>query len=114
MKNFKEKEFKMGEEIVFEKMDEVFLMKLDVLREICGFGIRLNSTYRSRKHNKKVGGASKSQHLYGKAGDLRWKGWSGSKKYTLLSNAIKLGFSVGISNSFLHIDDRNGKTMWIY
>lgn len=35
--------------------------------------ININSAYRSPSHNKKVGGASSSQHLYAKAADI-WAG----------------------------------------
>ena len=43
---------------------------LDPVREMFGKPIRVNSGYRCEKHNKKVGGAAKSQHLTGQAADI--------------------------------------------
>jgi len=44
---------------------------LEVLRqELGGKSITINSGYRSKEHNKSVGGKSSSQHLSGKAADI--------------------------------------------
>ena len=43
---------------------------LDPLREAWGKPIRVNSGYRSAKLNRKVGGATTSQHLRGEAADI--------------------------------------------
>lgn len=44
--------------------------KLEKLRAYGGFTIHINSGYRSPSYNKKVGGASKSQHISGTAADI--------------------------------------------
>lgn len=43
---------------------------LDPLREAYGKPIRVNSGYRCKELNSKVGGASNSQHLTGQAADI--------------------------------------------
>ena len=43
---------------------------LDPVRAQFGKPIRVNSAYRCEKHNRKVGGAKNSQHLYGQAADI--------------------------------------------
>ena len=46
---------------------------MDVLQDIRDHfkkAVNINSAYRTEAYNKKVGGASKSQHLYGKAADI--------------------------------------------
>lgn len=37
---------------------------LDPVRDVFGRAIKVNSGYRCEKHNRKVGGAKHSQHLY--------------------------------------------------
>lgn len=44
---------------------------LDPLREACGEPIIVTSGYRCGRLNKAVGGAAKSQHMYGQAADIR-------------------------------------------
>lgn len=43
---------------------------LEKLRSYGDFTIRINSGYRTAAHNKKIGGASKSQHIKGTAADI--------------------------------------------
>ena len=57
---------------------------LDPLRESIGSPVIVNSAYRSKKLNKKIGGSKKSQHLYGQAADIR------SNKYSPVELAFQL------------------------
>lgn len=43
---------------------------LEKLRAYGGFTVHINSGYRSPSYNRKIGGASKSQHIYGTAADI--------------------------------------------
>lgn len=52
------------------KIDRELVLALEILRAGVGFPIHILSAYRDPAHNKKVGGAARSQHLYGKAVDL--------------------------------------------
>lgn len=112
MKYFSESEFTMGGLNVFDKMDFNFLTKLDQLRELCGFPLTINSSYRSPEYNKSVGGAKTSQHLYGNAVDLRCT--DSTKRAVIVSNALALGLSVGITKSFVHVDNRDNQLMFVY
>jgi len=69
MRYFKESEFMMDEENVFDKMNIEFLCLLDDLRELVNEPLTVNSSYRSVQKNLAVGGSSKSQHLLGNAVD---------------------------------------------
>ena len=95
---------------------EGFLDKLNELREAFGYPMRVNSGCRCLKHNAAVGGVGKSfhlinaKHLNGIAGacaiDVSAVGWTASKRDRFLSLARAGGWSVGIANSFIHIDRR--------
>ena len=112
MKYFKESEFVMGGVIVFDKMDEVFLDLLDELREVCGFPIRFNSTYRDPAYNKKIGGSSGSKHLLGIAADISCL--DSSQRVVIVGHAIRLGLTVGVAGTFIHVDNREKQIMFTY
>lgn len=75
-KNFKLEEFacKDGTPVPEEFYGNVqeLMNNLEVIREHFGglYPIRINSGYRTPEYNKKVGGASKSQHLTASAADI--------------------------------------------
>lgn len=104
LKYFTPDEFKMGKEIVYDKMDSNFLVKLDKLRELVDEPLVISSSYRSRLHNKAVGGAANSLHLKGKAVDI--KCFNGTLRAKIIKNALNLGLSCGVYNSWVHVDNR--------
>ena len=88
-------------------MENDLLTKLEQLRyRLGGKAILINSGYRSPAHNKRVGGASQSQHLYGKAVDIVVRGGKPSVVYR---EADKLFNGVGKYNTFTHVDTRSWK-----
>ena len=90
---------------------------LEVIREcLNGKSITINSGYRTPDYNKSVGGASKSQHLYGKACDIRVKGLSARKVALAVRQLINDGKipsgGVGEYSSFVHYDQRGTNARW--
>ena len=98
------------------EMDTNFLRLLDELRHQCGFAFVINSGYRTRAHNKKVGGSPNSSHMKGLAVDIACR--SSAERYLIVKHAFELGFSrIGIANSFVHIDNDAEKPLqviWTY
>lgn len=114
VKHFKVREFacKHCEEI---KIDINLLVKLEELRRAIGNKpIIINSGYRCKTHNTRVGGAKNSQHLYGKAVDIRVNGMSPRtlEKFadTVFSNG---GVGMGGQN-IVHVDTRGHRSRWYY
>ena len=88
--------------------------KLEKFRELCGNKpLTINSSCRCAKHNKTVGGSPKSQHMLGKAADVRKVlGISIDKMAKLAEQA---GFTgIGKYNSFVHVDVRPTPAKWDY
>jgi len=56
------------------KIDPELLEKLQKLRDMIKKPIIITSGYRTKKHNRKIGGAPRSYHLQGKAADIIVKG----------------------------------------
>lgn len=87
---------------------------LEVLRyELGGKPLKLNSAYRTRAYNRKVGGGKRSQHLTARACDIRCT--NPRKVYLLVLRLIKEGKmdqgGVGWyqSKGFIHYDIRPGR-----
>ncbi len=59
-------------------MDSEFMRRMDLVREEAGVPLYVNSAFRCLKHNKRIGGVSKSWHTRGRAMDVH-----GGKKITL-------------------------------
>jgi len=90
--------------------------QLEALRTELGTPIFINSGYRSPSHNKAVGGVSNSQHLYGKASDIRTLIHSPSQIKTAIEKLISEGKmiqgGVGLYPTFVHYDIRGVKARW--
>tara|TARA_B110000977_G_scaffold156931_1_gene199765 strand:+ start:2916 stop:3305 length:390 start_codon:yes stop_codon:yes gene_type:complete len=88
---------------------------LQVLRDVVG-RLDLTNAYRCKEHNADVGGAANSQHLKGKAADIK----SSTIEPCDIAIAVddlmktekfKLG-GVGIYNTFTHVDIRGSRARW--
>ena len=88
---------------------------LQVLRDVVG---RLDPTngYRCKDHNADVGGSVNSQHLKGKAADIKSsdikpKDMAAIVDDLMKSESFKLG-GIGIYNTFTHVDIRGVRARW--
>ncbi len=112
MRYFKQHEFVMGKENVFNKMNTTLLAKIDILREKVGEPLRITSSFRDKKFNKSVRGASKSQHLLGKAVDFSCR--NGTFRSKIVLEALKLRLTVGVAKNFIHVDCRETQIVFSY
>ena len=97
-------------------MDSTFLSMLDDARNIANVPFKINSGYRTEKHNKKVGGSENSSHLKGLAVDIHC---SESRNRSIIIKALlTVGFSrIGIAKTFIHVDldfDKSQNVIWVY
>ena len=97
------------------KMDHEFLVKLDELREKVGFPFRITSGYRDATHPSEARKAEPGTgtHCQGIAADIAVS--NGFERMNIVHEAIKMGFSIGVARSFVHVDDRKTTpVMWTY
>lgn len=110
--NFKVREYrcKDGSDAVFihPELAEI----LQKIRTHFGRPVTINSAYRTPEYNKKVGGESLSQHLYGKAADIAIAGVSPKKVAEYAETLLKNRGGIGIYSTFTHIDVRSKKARW--
>lgn len=119
-KNFNIKEFacKDGSPVPQELYGNVQILanNLQVLREHINCPIHVLSGYRTKSHNRKVGGARFSQHLTAKASDLRVKEYTPKELYDEIEILIKDGKmeqgGLGLYKTFVHYDTRGYKARW--
>lgn len=99
-----------------EQMQVSTLTMLDKARELANTPFRINSGFRTKERNKRVGGKTNSSHLLGYAADIKCRN---SKQRTKIVQALLfVGFNrIGIAKTFIHVDNDPNKTanvMWVY
>jgi len=92
--------------------------QLQILRNNINKPITINSGYRSPEHNKAIGGVENSQHVLGKAADIKVKGISTRILAALIEDLINDGDmlqgGLGIYDTFVHYDIRKNQARWDY
>lgn len=117
--DFKVREFRCKDGSDEILVDEALVLLLQCIREHFGKAVTITSGYRTPAHNAKVGGSKSSQHLLGRAADIRVQGvsvedvaayaeslmpdWGGVGRYP-----VKAGRAKG----WVHVDTRPNKSRW--
>ncbi len=87
---------------------------LERIRLITG-PIKITSGYRTVKHNRKIGGVEKSQHIFGMAADLTCQ-LPSHKLHDIILKLIRTGEipqgGVGHYRTFVHYDLRGTPARW--
>lgn len=81
---------------------------LNLLRLHFNKPVTINSGFRCKAYNKKIGGSKKSQHMTGKAADIKVKDVSARKVQLYLKDMYPDRFGVGSYKRFTHLDVRSG------
>ena len=110
--NFKVNEFRCK-----DNSDVIFISPalVDILQKIrnhYGKAVNINSAYRTPTYNKKVGGATYSQHLYGTAADIRINGVKPKDLAAYIETLMPNYGGIGIYPTFVHVDIRQNKSRW--
>lgn len=117
--SFNTREFRCRDGSDTVMVDETLTVVLQCIREHFGKPVVITSGYRTAAHNAVVGGAKSSQHLLGRAADIRVEGisvedvaayaerlmpdWGGVGRYP-----VKAGRATG----WVHVDTRQNKSRW--
>ena len=121
-KNFTQREFrsKDGAKMPLDVLENIkeLACNLQVLRDLLGESVKVNSGYRSEAHNKAVGGVKSSKHTKGLAADIRVKDLETDDLYLLIESLIKQGDmkegGLGVYDTFVHYDIRGTRARWNY
>lgn len=107
-KHFRAKEFKTGN-CNFVIVSTMLLNVLDSLRDKIGEPIYINSGYRTPEHNKAVGGATLSYHMYGMAADIWTVKHTPKQLYDILDEMLEGWGGLELHDTFVHVDTRGRK-----
>lgn len=116
-KNFKVNEFSChGKGCCSSTLIDAELVDiLQKIRDHFAKPVHIVSGYRCEKHNKAVGGATKSRHLYGMAADIKVEGVAPLEvaKYAESIGVKGIGlYETSNDGYFVHIDIRDTKAFW--
>ncbi|HJQ27684.1 MAG TPA: D-Ala-D-Ala carboxypeptidase family metallohydrolase [Blastocatellia bacterium] len=101
IRHFKPQEFRYPERMGYE-----FMLKLDRLRREAGVPMRITSDYRTKAHNKAVGGAADSAHCDDVCEAVDVMPANSADAFQIMRAAFLVGFSrIGIyANGSFHFD----------
>ena len=110
--NFRVKEFACsdGSDPIF--IDSDLVNVLQKIRSHFGKSVTITSAYRTPGKNKAVGGQTYSQHLYGRAADIKVKGIAPEKVAAYAETLLKNKGGIGTYSTFTHVDTRSVKARW--
>ncbi len=117
MKYFKLKEFDSPDEPGSGfNMSEEILHMLDAARKIYGKSMCVTSGFRTKSHNKKVGGVKSSSHLKGLAADIACS--ESRNRFEMIKALLEVGFKrIGVASTFIHVDidkNKSQNVIWTY
>lgn len=110
--NFKVKEFACtdGSDPIF--IDSDLVSVLQKVRTHFGNAVTITSAYRTPGKNKAVGGQVYSQHLYGRAADIKVNGVTPKTVAEYVEKLMPKSGGIGIYKTFVHVDVRSTKARW--
>ena len=111
-KNFRVREFRCQDDTDPIFIDSGLVDVLQKVRDHFGKAVTITSAFRTASHNKKVGGATYSQHCYGKAADIKVSGVAPSKVAEYVETLMPNTGGIGRYSTFTHVDVRATKSRW--
>lgn len=85
---------------------------LQKIRDHFGVAVTINSGYRTSTYNKKVGGATNSQHVKGTAADIVVKGVDPLTVGQYVEYIMPDHGGIGVYQTFTHVDVRASRSRW--
>jgi uncharacterized protein YcbK (DUF882 family) len=111
--NFKRNEFACNDSCGFDTVDAELLDILKDVREHFGKAVKITGPNRCPLHNQREGGASNSQHIYGRAADFKVADTAPEEVYAYLDSQFPDKYGIGIYSNRVHFDTRSGpKARW--
>ena len=94
----------------FDTVDVKLLEVLEGVRAYFDVPVYVNSACRCVAHNHSVGGSPRSQHVKGRAADIRVLGHTPQEVADYVESMMKSWGGVGVypKKNFVHVDTRSG------
>lgn len=95
---------------------QLLATNLEALRRVLGLPIQIVSGFRTKTHNKAVGGAPSSQHLTASAADIKIEGIPPKQVAAIIEELIlekRMGQGgIGVYPTWVHYDIRGTHARW--
>jgi len=111
-KNFNRQEFRCRCGCGFNTVDVELLTLLEQIRYKFCSPIIITSGCRCKNHNQKIGGSKKSQHMLGKAADIKVINMPPQDIYNFIDNLYPNKYGFGLYSDWVHIDVRSEMARW--
>ena len=87
---------------------------LEQLRKLAGKPLTINSGFRCKTHNARIGGADDSIHTYGMAADVKTPNGLTDEQFRTMAEMVSQfrDGGIGIYNGRIHVDVRGTKARW--
>ena len=113
--HFKAHEFRCSDLSRVIVLDKALVELLEIIRTHYNKPLHINSGYRTVQYNASLKNSSpKSQHILGKAADIWLNDISPKQLYSWLNSKYPNSLGLGIYDTFVHVDVREGKSRWDY
>ncbi len=93
------------------QIDQKFVRDLQIIRDGLGKAIKINSGLRCDSYNRTVNGVSNSYHIVGKAADLACT--NSHDRHRIIKIALSLNLSLYYTETFIHLDKREGPIVFL-
>ncbi len=114
--NFSRYEFACKCGCGYDKVNRVFVERLQRIRDRVGFRMPVNSGCRCEPYNRDEEGSENSDHLTGEGSDIRVRG--SRNRYLLCQAAFEEGIPrIAAAKKFVHLgvrEDNDQEVMWVY
>lgn len=108
-------EFKCTDNSRVVVLNKELVSVLEAIRTHFNKPVHINSGYRTVSYNSKLKNSSpKSQHTHGNAADIRITGVAPIALYNWLDSSYRNSLGIGLYDTFVHVDVRDGKGRWDY
>ena len=113
--HFEAKEFRCVDNSRVIVLNKALLDLLELIRNHYNKPLTISSGYRTVQYNSQLKNSSpKSQHMLGNAADIKVSGVTPLALYSWLNNSYPNSYGLGLYDTFVHVDVREGKSRWDY
>ncbi len=95
-----------------DTVDAGLINILETVRIHFGQPITITSGNRCEAHNKSIGGAANSQHLYGKGADFKVRNVSPVEVHNFINSHAPKDYGLALYSSWVHVDSREEFARW--
>lgn len=113
-RNFQVKELDARDGARYARISVDLIERLQRLRDRVGVALHIRSGYRHPALNSQVGGADRSQHMAGRAVDMRTNDHTPLELAELALEEMGCDIGIGLGETTIHVDVRGHLASWAY